>query len=59
MDHLGGRGKERVLQFWEVINMTMWNTLYKKRETQLVIYKSGPSKAQVDFFVLDFHFLHV
>ena len=33
-DHHGGGGKERVLQFWTVINMTMGNTLYKKRNTQ-------------------------
>ena len=48
-DH-GSRGKERILQFWVVIKMIMVNTLYKKRETQLVMHKSGPSKAYVDYF---------
>ena len=48
-DH-GSRGKERILQFWVVIKMIMVNTLFKKRETQLVMHKSGPSKAYVDYF---------
>lgn len=54
-DH-GSRGKERILQFWATINMTMRNTLFKKRETRLVIYKSGPSKAKVDCFCSWFSF---
>ena len=36
--------EKRVLQFWTVINMTMGNTLYKKRETQLLIYMTGSAK---------------
>ena len=43
--------KGRVLQFWAVINMAMGNTLYKKRETQLVICKSGPSRSVGRFFL--------
>ena len=29
--------------------MTVGNTLFKKRASHLVIYESGPSKAQVDY----------
>ena len=34
--------REMILEFYAAIYMTVRNTLFKKRESHLVVYKSGP-----------------
>ena len=41
--------RERILEFCAVINMTVGNTLFKKRASHLVIYEYCLLKSQVDY----------
>ena len=41
--------RKRILGFCAVINMTVGNTLFKKRTSHLVTYESCPLKSQVDY----------
>ena len=34
--------RETILEFYAAIYMTVRNTLFKKRESHLVVFKSGP-----------------
>ena len=39
----------RILEFCAAMNMIVGNTFFKKRNTQIVTYESGPSKTPVDY----------
>ena len=38
---------ERILEFCAAMNLTVGNTLFKKRASYLFTYEFGPSKTQI------------
>ena len=56
-DQRGGYGYEvknkeggRILEFCAAKNMTVGNSIFKKKVSDLVTQESGPSKTRVDYF---------
>ena len=43
---------ERILEFSEATGMVVGNTLFKKRESQLVTYESGKQRSAIDFLLI-------
>lgn len=43
---------ERILEMGSALDMVVCNTLFKKRESRLVTYKSGLSKTQIDYIMV-------
>ena len=43
---------ERILELGAALDMVVCNTFFKKRESRLVTYKSGPYCTQIDYFLV-------
>uniref|UniRef100_A0A6P7F0X3 Craniofacial development protein 2-like n=1 Tax=Diabrotica virgifera virgifera TaxID=50390 RepID=A0A6P7F0X3_DIAVI len=41
-----------MLEFATALDMAIVNTFFKKRETQLITYKSGQHQSQIDYFMI-------
>ena len=44
--------RERILEMGSALDMIVCNTFFKKRDTRLITYKSGPFKVQIDYIMV-------
>ena len=51
---LGDRNNsgEAILDFAVAYNLIIANTFFRKRDEQLITFKSGPNMSQIDFFIM-------
>ncbi|VDP46647.1 unnamed protein product [Heligmosomoides polygyrus] len=45
---------ERILKYTESHNLTIMNTVFRKRDSHLISYYSGSSKSQIDFVLVKY-----
>ena len=44
--------RERILEMGSALDMIVCNTFFRKRDTRLITYKSGPFKIQIDYIMV-------